>query len=102
MSSTPETPNIDLNAISSEVAGLSKEQLEAEVLKLRVRQKKQQKKQQGSGAQKAYQLKQRAKFNAMKAKAIELGIWDKINDEAEKQAETELASEEVPADETAA
>jgi hypothetical protein len=95
------SPEIDLNAINSEVAGLSKEALEAEVLKFRVRQKKQQKRQQGSGAQKGYQQKQRAKFNAMKAEAIRLGIWDKINEQAEQQAEAELTNEADVAEEVA-
>jgi hypothetical protein len=92
-------PEIDLGAIQNEVAGLSQEQLMAEVLKTRVRQKVQQKKQQGSGAQKAYQLKQREKFKLMKAQAIKLGIWDKINEEAEAQAEAKLGEEETPEDE---
>lgn len=93
MSTNAPVPEINLDDIQKEISGLSQEQLMAEVLKTRVRQKKQQKKQQGSGAQKAYQLKQREKFKLMKAEAIKLGIWDKINDEAEKQAEAQLADE---------
>lgn len=94
-----DAPEVDLNQISAEIAGLSQEQLMAEVLKTRVRQKVQQKKQQGSGAQKSYQLKQREKFKLMKAQAIKLGIWDKINEEAEAQAEAKLADEETVEDE---
>jgi hypothetical protein len=102
MSTAPNAPEINLEDIQKEISGLSQEQLMAEVLKTRVRQKKQQKKQQGSGAQKAYQLRQREKFKLMKAEAIRLGIWDKINDEAEKQAESQLAEEtEVEEDVTA-
>jgi hypothetical protein len=67
--------------------------LQADLLKFRVRQKKQQKKQQGTGAQKQYQLKQRAKYKAMKEAAIKLGLWDKINEDAETKAEAELAGE---------
>lgn len=96
------TPQIDLGAINNEIAGMSSEAIQAELLKFRVRQKKQQAKQQGSGAQKQYQQKQRAKFNAMKAKAIELGLWDSINEEAQKQAEAQLeqeAGEEVTVEE---
>jgi len=93
MSTNAPTPEINLDAINQEVQGLSKEALEAEVLKFRVRQKKQQKRQQGTGAQKQYQLKQRAKYNAMKAEAIRLGIWDTINETAEKMAEEQLAEE---------
>lgn len=101
---TPESPavEIDLSEIQNEVAGLSNEQLMQEVLKTRVRQKKQQKKQQGSGAQKTYQLRQREKFKLMKAAAIKAGIWDQINEEAEKQAETQLAEETDTGEEAAA
>lgn len=102
MSTTPNTPEIDLSEIQNEVAGLSQDQLMAEVLKTRVRQKKQQKKQQGTGAQKAYQLKQREKFKLMKAEAIRLGLWDKINEEAEAKADAELADETAPEEEVEA
>jgi hypothetical protein len=102
MGNTQGTPDIDLSAINNEIAGMSKEALEAEVLKLRVRQKTQQKRQQGSGAQKQYQLKQRAKFKAMKEAAIKLGIWDKINDQAEELAEQKLAEDESVGEEVEA
>ena len=93
MGSTPNTPDVDLSKINDEISAMSQDDIQAELLKYRVRQKKQQKKQQGSGAQKAYQLKQREKMKALKAKAIELGLWDKINDAAEAKAEAELAEE---------
>jgi hypothetical protein len=97
MSTTPVNPEINLAEIQKEAAqavqGMTREQLEAEVLKLSVRKKKQQKKQQGSGAQKSYQLKQRERFKLMKEEAIKLGIWDKINEQAEAQAEAELTAE---------
>jgi hypothetical protein len=102
MSTTPATPEINLDEIQKEVSGLSQDQLMAEVLKTRVRQKKQQKKQQGSGAQKTYQLRQREKFKLMKAEAIRLGIWDKINEEAEAKAEAELGEEAVGDEQEAA
>lgn len=94
MSATPVTPEIDLSAIQDEISKLSPEQLQEQLLKARVRQKKQQKKQQGSGAQKQYQLKQRERMKLLKAEAQRLGLWDKINEQAEAQAESELAAEE--------
>jgi hypothetical protein len=93
MSSNANTPEIDLSAINSEISAMSPEALQAEVLKLRVRQKKQQKKQQGAGSQKAYQKKQQAKFKLMKEQAIKLGLWDKLNEQAEAEAERQLAAE---------
>jgi hypothetical protein len=72
---------------------MTPEQRNAELLKTRVRQKKQQKRQQDSGAQKAYQAKQRERFKAMKALAIARGEWDKINEDAEAKAEAEYADE---------
>jgi hypothetical protein len=96
MATTPNaTPEINLDDINKELAAMSPEEKQAELLKFRVRQKKQQKKQQGSGAQKKYQLQQRARMKALKEEAIRLGIWDKINEQAEDQAEKELAGEEV-------
>ena len=87
-------PDVNLDDIAKEISGLSQEQLMAEVLKTRVRQKKQQKKQQGSGAQKQYQLRQRERFKLLKAEAQKLGLWEKINDQAEEEAEKQLRDEE--------
>jgi hypothetical protein len=95
MGTTQATPEIDLGAIQDEISKLSKDDLASELLKARVRQKKQQKKQQGSGAQKAYQMKQRERMKLLKAEAIKLGLWDKINEDAETKAEEELAAETV-------
>ena len=98
---TTVTPEINLDEIQKEVSGLTQEQLMAEVLKTRVRQKVQQKKQQGSGAQKQYQLRQRERFKLMKAEAQRLGIWEKINEQAEAEAETKLAEEATDVEEEA-
>jgi hypothetical protein len=94
------TPQIDLAAVQAEVAKLSDEGLREELLKFRVRQKKQQKKMQGSASQKAYQAKQREKQRLLKERAIQLGMWDEINEKAEALAEEELAKDAV-AEETA-
>jgi hypothetical protein len=90
-----EPVKIDLSAIQGEVAKLNTDQIREELLKFKVRQKVQQKKQQGSNSQKAYQQKQRERIKLMKAKAIELGLWDDINDEAEKLAEENVAEEKL-------
>jgi hypothetical protein len=82
---------IDLSAVESEVAQLTPDQIKEQLLKIRVRQKVQQKKQQGKGAQKNYQAKANATRNALKAQAIKLGLWDEINEEADKQAEAKFA-----------
>ena len=95
MATQGNTPVIDLDAIKNEVSGLSSEALRDELLKFKVRQKKQQKKNQGSENQKKYQMKQREKIKLMKAEAIRLGIWDSINDEADKRAEADLGQEGV-------
>jgi hypothetical protein len=86
-------PQVDLKAVTAEVSKLSKDQLKEEVLKMRVRQKVQQKKHQGSPKQKEYQARQREKNKLLVAKAKELGIYDAINDEAEELAESKLAEE---------
>jgi len=93
MASTPNTPQVDLAAIQAEVNGLNNDSLREELLKFKVRQKKQQKKNQGSENQKKYQMKQREKIKLMKAKAIELGIWDDINEEADRKADEELGTD---------
>jgi hypothetical protein len=84
-----------LAAVNSEVEGLSPEQLKEELLKFRIRQKTQQKKNYGSGNQKAYQAKQRAKQNALKEMAKKLGLWDAIEKEADEKAEEAIAATQV-------
>lgn len=87
------TPEINLAEIASEVDAMSQEDIAAQLIAIKARQKVQQKKNQGSGAQKAYQLKQREKVKLLKKKALELGLMDNINKEAEKKAEEKLAAE---------
>lgn len=88
--------------VNEEVGKLSTDDLKQELLKYRTRQKVQQKKNQGSDTQKKYQQKQREKQKALKAKAIELGIWDAINKEADAAADKKLeeeADEQIGGDE---
>lgn len=89
-----------LAAVNSEVSGMTKEQLAEELLKYRVRQKTQQKRNYGSGNQKAYQAKQRAKQKALKEMAVKLGLWDEIEKQADELAEQKVAEESADADET--
>jgi hypothetical protein len=84
-----------LAAVNAEVSGMSAEDLKAELLKLRVRQKVQQKKNYGSGKQKEYQAKQRAKMNALKETAKKLGLWDAIEKQANDEAEAKIAEEAI-------
>jgi hypothetical protein len=53
---------------------------------------------QGSAAQKAYQAKQKAFRKALKERAIALGIYDEINDEAAKRADAEMLAETADTD----
>lgn len=96
--STQNTPLVDIEKVKAEIAGLSSDQMIAELTKLTVRKKVQQKKHQGSDQQKAYQAKQRQKFALMKENALKLprtdggkgSLWDQINDTAETQAEAKV------------
>lgn len=87
---------IDLKALEAEVGKMSKEDLEKAVLDLRVREKKQQKKMQGSETQKRYQERQKAIRKLLKEQAKKLGIYDRINEQAETLAEQQLAAETEP------
>lgn len=88
-----ENPEIDFSAIQAEVDNLSDEQLAAEVLKVRVRQKVQQKKMQGSASHKNYQQKANAKRKALIALAKSRGLYDGINEAAEAKAVEFLATQ---------
>jgi hypothetical protein len=96
-----EAVQIDTAALEKEIQGLSTEELKAQLLSVRTRQKVQQKKNYDPERMKAYQLKSRAKFRAMKEAAIKLGIWDSINQAAETAAEAKLTEEAGATDEAA-
>lgn len=86
--------NIDLAAIEKEVEALAHSgKLEEEYLKLRTRQKKQQKKQQGSGAMKLYQQRKKTKEKLIRELIEKKGLAEKLDAHAEKQAEAELEAE---------
>jgi hypothetical protein len=106
MSTTPQI-SVDLQALKADIAKLSPEKMAEELLRIQTRKKKQQLKHQGSDQQKKYQAKQRAKFNLMKAQALETpateknpdtgklfgSLWEQINYAATAKAEEEAASE---------
>ena len=89
--------DIDLNAINAEIeaslAAKTPEEIEAELLTLRVKQKVAQKKYQSPERQKAYQAKTKAYRNGLKKRALELGIYDKVNTAAGEKADAQLAEQ---------
>lgn len=97
------TPTVDMAAVQAEIAKLPQADLVEALTKVRVRQKVQQKRQYAKGTMKQYQLKQRAKFSAMKEQALArpatapgfANLWEQINAAAEEQAESRL--EEIAA-----
>jgi ATP-dependent protease ClpP protease subunit len=94
---------IDLDKINKEVAdsvgSMSQEDIEKELTELRVRQKVAQKKYQSPERQKAYQAKQKERRRLLKERAIQLGIYDQINEKAGELADAKLAAEEAESDE---
>ena len=104
-----DTPTVDMAAIQAEISKLSTTDLAAELTKVRVRQKKQQKKQYAKGTMKAYQLKQRERQKQMKELALKAPatlvdprtnqpyahLWEQIQHQAELQADRELEQEAV-------
>jgi len=87
MAEQVNTPQIDMAAIQAEVEKLANSgQLEAEYLKLRTRQKTQQKKQQGSGAMKAYQQKKKLIEKLIREKIAAAGKADELDAAAEEAA----------------
>lgn len=84
---------VDLSAVAAEVSQLTPDQVKAELTKIRVRQKVQQKRQAAKGGQKAYMQKAQARRNALKEAAIKMGLYDEITAEADRQAEAKYAEE---------
>ena len=109
MPDATQAPSVDMAAVQAEIAKLSPSELVEALTNVRVRQKVQQKKQYAKGTMKQYQLKARAKFNAMKETALAMpatepgfaNLWEQINAQAEAQAEAKLEqSAEVPEEST--
>lgn len=78
---------IDQAAIAAEVEKLMQSgKLEEEYLKLRTRQKVQQKKQQGSGAMKAYQQKKKVMEKLIREAIAKKGLADELDAKADAEA----------------
>lgn len=77
---------INLDDLKKEISSMDEKAVREQLMGLKVRQKVQQKKQQEKGSQKVYQAKQREKAKLLKEAALALGIYDSINEEAEKLA----------------
>ena len=88
-----ETDKYDVTLLPAGEGQPSDEQLKEALLKLRVRQKTQQKKNYGSPKQKAYQLRQREKQKMLLALAREKGILEEIDAKADELAEANIAEE---------
>lgn len=93
--STPSNQpvEVDLSAVQNEVGKLSDAQVREQLLAIRTRQVKQQKKMQASGSQKAYQLRARERNRLLKQRAIESGMYDEINKQAAAAADAALENE---------
>lgn len=95
-----EAVKIDEAKLKEQIAKLPKDQLEAELLKIRTRQKTQQLKQQGKGGQSAYQKRQREKFKLMKEQALNTPAndpqfanrWEEINAAAGAAAKAKVGA----------
>ena len=89
-----EELQIDLAALQTEINGMSQEDMAAQLLKIRTRQKVQQKKHApDKEKQKFYQMKGREKAKLLKAAAIETGVWEQIEAEANKAADAKIAAD---------
>lgn len=92
---------VNVAEVEAEINKLSGDQLKAELLGIRVRQKVQQKKNYNPDKMKVYQQRQREKQKLMKEKALASpatdpqykNLWEQINGEAEIQAEAKINAE---------
>jgi len=99
---------IDLSALENEIAALSPEQVAEQLLKVRTKQRIQQKKYQNTDAAKSYRAKRAATLKAMatKAKATPAtkpgynNLYEQIVDEANAAADESLGVSEAEETET--
>lgn len=87
--------NIDLNAIQAEIAQLSPEEIQKQLVELRTKQRVNQSKHHNSDKQKAYMKKRNAAFKAMADRAKELGIYDNILKQAKENAAEIIAERDA-------
>jgi hypothetical protein len=102
MSTTQVTPEIDIESLKAEIANLSPEEIQKQLVELRTRQRVNQSKHQNSDKQKAYNKKRNLMFKLMTEKAKAAGVYDGILAQAKKNAAeilgTEAAAEEPNAE----
>lgn len=98
MANEVQAPTPDLAAIRKQVESLDNETLKAKLLSTRVRQKVQIAK--SSVNAKAYGARQREREKQMKQLAIDRGLWDSIEAEAEEAADAKIAELGIGAEET--
>ena len=92
---------VNVAEISAEIDKLSGDDLKAQLLGIRVRQKVQQKRNYNPEKMKGYQQKQRERQKLMKERALATkatdpqyaNMWEQINAEAEKQAEAKIEAD---------
>jgi predicted ATP-grasp superfamily ATP-dependent carboligase len=87
--------SVNLDELKSEVAKLTPEQIKEKLLKLRTREKVQQKKSYNSESAKKYQAKAREQRKILKEMAIAGGYWDEVNEQAEAAADDILTDQAV-------
>lgn len=101
MSETQNALAIDLSALEAEVGALTPEQIRAQLVEIRTKQKVQQKKYHNPERAKAYQKKRNAATKAMAEKVKTLPatdprfktLYEQIMAEANEQADTRLAEQ---------
>jgi len=99
---------VNIADIEKEIAGMSQEDMQKDLLAIRVRQKVQQKKHYNPEKMKVYQQKQREKARLLKEKALQTkatdpkfsNMWEQINAAAELEAEKKVSEEATPEEET--
>jgi hypothetical protein len=106
----PDEIAINIPEIEAEISKLSPDEMQKQLLTIRVRQKTQQKKHYDPEKMKQYQMKQREKAKALKTRALGTpatkpgfaNMWEQINAEAEAEADRRIAEENTPEDEETA
>lgn len=88
---------IDFDAIEKEVAGMSEQEAREKLFKFTVRAKKAQKASYNPERAKVYRQKVQAEYNALKARAAQLGILDEIQAQAKEAVEAEDAADAIEA-----
>jgi len=94
----PENVELDIAALQAELANLSEEDLRAQLIEYKTKQKVATKKYSNPQTAKAYRDRVAAKRKLMTEMAEKLGLMDAINAEANKRAEAKLAADKAKAE----